>query len=280
MKINKKHLIIIFLSFVSPLLIIHILFKLKIGIYWLEAEWSAGDILNYIAAFMATFSTVILGILTYKLSDKANIINDKLLELEYSRSQPRIDVLNEPYKIIDNDFDNYYSKKRSFPRNDTIYSSIWISNKKYEDHELAKKLIEVPILVIEFKIKNTGSSDISQIFINDDLKNSYIALKTPPSKYSFMFDSSNRSLRIDETKTFSILFKQEIIDEAEIMTFGINKNEDNNLFPRLEFNMTLITNSGLKYEEKMILETSFIYKKNNKVIRTFSPIIDIFKSEQ
>lgn len=279
MKINKKHLIIIFLSFVSPLLIIHILFKLKIGIYWLEAEWSAGDILNYIAAFMATFSTVILGILTYKLSDKANIINDKLLKLEYSRSQPRIDVLNEPYKIIDKDIDNYI-KKKNFSRNDTIYSSIRISNNKYENHELAMQSFEVSILVIEFKIKNTGSSDISQIFIDNNLKNSYIASKTPPSNYLFMFDSSNTSLKIDETKTFSILFKQEIIDEAEIMTFDINKNEDKKLRPHLEFNMTLVTNSGLKYEEKMILYTNFRKNKNNKNIRTFSPIIDIFKSEQ
>lgn len=48
--------------FFLPLVIVHILFKWNSEIRWLSAEWSAGDVLGYIAGFEAFVGTVALGI--------------------------------------------------------------------------------------------------------------------------------------------------------------------------------------------------------------------------
>jgi hypothetical protein len=48
-------------SFAIPLIIVHVLFKFNSGIRWLGAEWSAGDVLVYIAGFLAFLGTVSLG---------------------------------------------------------------------------------------------------------------------------------------------------------------------------------------------------------------------------
>ena len=45
--------IITVLVFALPLVVVHVLFKWYSGIWWLEAEWLAGDVLGYIAGFEA-----------------------------------------------------------------------------------------------------------------------------------------------------------------------------------------------------------------------------------
>lgn len=48
------------LIFVLPLIVVQCLFKWKPGIFWLEAEWEAGDLLGYIAGFETLLATTIL----------------------------------------------------------------------------------------------------------------------------------------------------------------------------------------------------------------------------
>jgi|GEM_PF-432923 len=55
--------LIILLLFIAPLAVTHILFKLDSGNKWLTAEWSAGDVLGYVAGFEAFVGTVALGAL-------------------------------------------------------------------------------------------------------------------------------------------------------------------------------------------------------------------------
>lgn len=64
MKKNKLLLgLILILLFITPLIVTHILFKHNSSIKWLNAEWSAGDLLAYIAGFEAFIGTIALGAL-------------------------------------------------------------------------------------------------------------------------------------------------------------------------------------------------------------------------
>ena len=77
-----KHKIAMFLIinvlFFLPLILVHILFKWDSGTGWLSAEWSAGDVLAYIAGFEAFIGTTVLGFVTVYQSEKANQQNERL----------------------------------------------------------------------------------------------------------------------------------------------------------------------------------------------------------
>lgn len=55
--------LVVLLLFLVPLILVHILYKFNSNIEWLTAEWSAGDVLAYIAGFEAFIGTVALGAL-------------------------------------------------------------------------------------------------------------------------------------------------------------------------------------------------------------------------
>ena len=63
----RKHKVCMFilsiLVFAVPLIVVHFLFKMECRIVWLQSEWSAGDVLAYIAGFEAFIGTVSLGFL-------------------------------------------------------------------------------------------------------------------------------------------------------------------------------------------------------------------------
>lgn len=50
--------------FVTPIVVVHAIFKLENGPLWLRAKWEAGDVLAYIAGFEAFLGTVTLGALS------------------------------------------------------------------------------------------------------------------------------------------------------------------------------------------------------------------------
>lgn len=93
----KKHkviaVIIAFLVFCGPLVIVHILFKYHpVNTFW-TAEWTAGDVIGYIAGFEALVGTVMLGIVSISLAKQANTTNDKILNI--TRETERLAVI--PY---------------------------------------------------------------------------------------------------------------------------------------------------------------------------------------
>lgn len=64
--------------FILPLVVVHCLFKWNSGVFWIEAEWSAGDVLGYIAGFEALLGTVVLGVVTIYQTQKAEETNKRL----------------------------------------------------------------------------------------------------------------------------------------------------------------------------------------------------------
>ena len=76
---NKlKAIVLAVLGFVLPLLVVHLLYKLNIGLVWLHTAWTAGDILTYIAGFEALCGTVILGLVSIYQNKAAQQANERI----------------------------------------------------------------------------------------------------------------------------------------------------------------------------------------------------------
>lgn len=80
----KKHkfwmLVISILIFAIPIIIVHILYKIDCKFAWLQSEWSAGDVLTYIAGFEAFIGTVSLGLLAFWQNHQIQIQHMESLE--------------------------------------------------------------------------------------------------------------------------------------------------------------------------------------------------------
>ena len=71
-------ILICVLLFVVPLVAVHILFKIPAWSDCLVAEWSAGELLAYIAGFEALAGTVFLGLITVDQAEQANTVSQQL----------------------------------------------------------------------------------------------------------------------------------------------------------------------------------------------------------
>lgn len=60
--------------------VVHVLFKLKSPFQWLEAEWTAGEILTFIASVIIFIGTFLLGVHTSESANKYQKIANKLSE--------------------------------------------------------------------------------------------------------------------------------------------------------------------------------------------------------
>lgn len=85
--------------FALPVLIIHVLFKIP-GCEYFRAEWSAGDILGYIAGFEAFVGTISLGMLSLWQNEKIN--NEHVASLEPCLSMKLVSIEHCLYLIVEN----------------------------------------------------------------------------------------------------------------------------------------------------------------------------------
>lgn len=99
-KKNKgKTIFICLLLFILPLVVVHFLFKLH-GPGWLVAEWTAGDVLGYVAGFEAFLGTVALGALA--LWQNAQIHKEHIDSLEPCLSMELICIDGFLFLVIKN----------------------------------------------------------------------------------------------------------------------------------------------------------------------------------
>lgn len=100
----RKHKVCMFilsiLVFVVPPIIVHFLFKMECKIAWLQSEWSAGDVLAYIAGFEAFIGTVSLGFLA--LWQNHQIQEQHIESQEPLLSMNLIDENSILYLVIEN----------------------------------------------------------------------------------------------------------------------------------------------------------------------------------
>ena len=100
-KHKKLTMMLIVLIVFLPIIVIHILFKIKSNCYWIQAEWDAGYMLGYFGEVLSFIGTIILGYIAVMQTERANHMNQELLNIEKSRVKPYFDISSSQlYKIF------------------------------------------------------------------------------------------------------------------------------------------------------------------------------------
>lgn len=95
-KENKvKSALIVIAMFLVPLITVNLLFKWHSNIFILEAEWSAGDLITYIAGFETFIGTVSLSALALWQNNKFKKLNDEkdMMFLQVENEKIRLSYL-------------------------------------------------------------------------------------------------------------------------------------------------------------------------------------------
>lgn len=173
----KEHKMATFLVcivlFFLPLILVHSLFKWNSGISWLSAEWSAGDVLAYIAGFEAFIGTIALGIVTVYQSEKASQENEKLSSennflqrINVQRLLPLVSVTSTAIEKTCITTKLYSQDKAS-----TVEVADTVTPEKRETHlktylPLLGNQIDRYQKTVKLTIKNISDSAISQISVD------------------------------------------------------------------------------------------------------------------
>ena len=92
-KYQKFVIILLILGITGVPIVIHLLFKINFNIKWLQAEWSAGDILVYYGSVLSFLGTVLLSSLALWQNHEIKVESDKhtqyLEQLEARKNSPR-----------------------------------------------------------------------------------------------------------------------------------------------------------------------------------------------
>lgn len=85
------YLLLIVNTFIIPI-IIHFLFKIRVENYWIIAEWSAGEFLDYYGSLLTFLSTVLLSLLALWQNNEMKLENEEhrmyLENLELRKNLP------------------------------------------------------------------------------------------------------------------------------------------------------------------------------------------------
>lgn len=245
---HKKETVWIMLALIClPIVVIHILFKLKTNCYLIQAEWGPGDVLGYFGDVLSFLGTVVLGYVAITQTERANALSKDLLELEWKTRQPCLYVDgNEYYKLYteEEDVEHYFGSVGK----DSLKIRAYYVDKNNRTG------ITMPLAVMVFNIKNTGGSDICKIAV----KSQYCYLSaTPPEDCNECMIGGiegNTCVSQGQTKKLYIEFAQEIDPEKE--DFDYDKvldwiHQNKTMTPAFNFDLFLTTVDGMEYKENL-----------------------------
>ena len=156
----RKHKITTgFIVFTVPLFCVHFLFKCHSNISWIEAEWSAGDMLAYIAGFEALLGTIILGEITVDLSKENNKLQQVMAQKLYpvlSCENAKADESRPTDEFTDYDIpqSDKFVVSYTYSGGQTFYSI----NINVDNHKAPKYIKE-----LKFDLKNDSEAVIGHI---------------------------------------------------------------------------------------------------------------------
>lgn len=157
-------IILCILLAVIPVVIIHILFKWNSGKQWLIAEWSSGEILNYLGTILSFIGTVILGACSFKISKQTKIISEKLFEKEMQESIPFVNIMPKitiKSKKLESCMTKFENIQTISSTNAMYIEKISLSKEQAKQHHFIEYLIK-------FSFKNTSNVQIKKAIISTD----------------------------------------------------------------------------------------------------------------
>lgn len=255
-KNKRKALILIILVIVLPMIAIQVLFNIQVSYKWLVAVWGPGELLDYLGNIIAFLGTILLGYIAIVQAENANKLSKSIVELEWKRQQPCLDIVNsQEYNI-------YIS-----PEEIEMVLNKWksVDSLKIElCYALPNSTIsKTEVAVMEICIINTGKSDIRNIFIEDS--NCYLSINEPDSldrckPYAVM---GNHYIKAGEEKKLLIEFTQEIDIEKQEETSWIEEGK-RHIMPSFNFDFIIVSSDGTEYKENLVLNSGWEFKKDRE----------------
>ena len=244
-----------------PIIVIHILFKIKTGVWWIQAEWEAGEILGYFGDVLSFVGSVVLGYIAISQTEKANTLNEELLNIEKNKIKPCVDIdssqLHKIY-LAEDMYKQFWEKDRT---DRMVIEVLYKQN--------PRSGIVADSALVRLEILNSGGSDIRRIYIQS--AEFYLCVNDPNNntngKIARIFGNTN--LKIGEKRTLYIYVKREISDDKELYDDWYAQHS-NELMPHMEFELVLETISGNRYLEKIVCGSGWdasMQNVGNTVIR-------------
>lgn len=262
-KHKKLSVILIVVLILAPILVIHILFKIKTNCYLIIAEWEAGDVLGYFGDVLSFVGTVVLGYIAICQTEKTNALSNQLLELEWKKRQPCLCIDgSQEYKV--------YSSRMEIEDISKEYGIKDLKIKPYYINNRNRTGVTQTIAFIVITIKNTGGSDIRNVFIKSNY--CYLSAKMPDGYNECVVYGieGDTNIKQGESKRLFIEFVQELDVERE--NFDFNKatawvESDKLMTPGFDFDIHMTTVDGFQYKENLVCSTSIsnIKYKDNEV---------------
>lgn len=163
-------ILICVLLFVFPLVAVHILFKIPAWSDCLVAEWSAGELLAYIAGFEALVGTAFLGLITVYQTERANDVTERLSNennyLQKISVQQMLPLLRVGSLVVEDA--NITTYKYSQQKANTVEVVDVSTPQKHEPHlKVFLPLIDSPKdgyhKTVRFTMENISGGAIAQI---------------------------------------------------------------------------------------------------------------------
>lgn len=271
----KKHkistLIVCIGMFFLPLIFVHIIFKWNSEIDWLSAEWSAGEVLQYIAGFETFIGTVVLGLVTVYQNTKLSKENNYLQKISVQRSLPLVQVTSTTVERS-HGIEKSYSKEKA----STVEVEEIVTPQKRAIHlrtylPLLDNQTDHYLKTVKITISNIADSAIGQIRVdriefskfkyNDDVVDAVCCLGKKGINYMSRILLPGDSFEI----TIDIFFNNILYKEFWEYSQGISVG---NFDMCLYFTNTSL--SGIEYKEKIYiskmaeLEERVMYKACEK----------------
>ena len=272
-KEHKKTTITIFiLLIVLPIIIIHFLFKWKSHCYWIEAEWSAGDVLGYFGDVLSFVGAVVLGYVAITQTEKAYQLNTELLRLEKNNNKPCFDIVpSQLYKIFLAE-----DMQKKLDEVD-IYTMMLI---KVLYPYSPRTGLETRSALIELEVTNSGYVDIRRIFVQKTLFYLWVCDPYNSEDEKIVIMTGDTHLKVGEKRKLYIDVSREISKDFELDN-SCYTNNINKLMPHIEFELTLETITGDLYKEVISCGSGWdvTMKNNNNTATRSIGIINVNVSE-
>lgn len=267
----KNRKIIVFLIsiiiFALPLILIHILFKYDACNPWFEAEWTARELLAYIAGFEALLGTIILGLITVYQTQKAQEINEKLAQennflqkISIQRLFPLLKV--DSVHVLDSSkVSHRYSKSENIV---TVSETITMYKRDIQIRAniMAQKQNDLFEKEIQLSLKNISESTIRQITV-DKIEFSRFRINNEVVEKTQCVGS-------DKYKTISGLFLPNDILNVTVKVYFDDVRykkfwecDDDNIIGAFDMCLYLTNTSitGITYQEKIYIDKAVGFKE-------------------
>lgn len=248
-KLHKVRTIFILAAIILlPIIVLHLLFKIRTDYYWIQADWQSGDVLGYFGDVLSFVGTIILGYVAIIQAEKANQLSNELLKIEKNRIKPCLDVSAQLYKIYLAEDANNKLVEINNNNSDMIMEFLYTENPRTG--------ITTTCAVIELEIANNGHSDIQRMFVNDNCF--YLSAVEPFNSQNekIVFFVGDTSLKVNEKKILYIHIRREIHANSNLNSDWYRENTDK-IMPHIEFELELETFEGDSYIEKISCGSSW-----------------------